>query len=302
MSSTSFTPLRPVTVERTLGGKTVSLESGRLAKQASGAVVVRVGDTLSLVATVSAPGREGLDFFPLTVDYREKVYAAGKFPGGFIKREGRPTTKEILTSRLIDRPIRPLFPAHYINEVQIMCSTLAADREHDPDVLAMVGASAALHVSHIPFVQPTGSVRVGRINGEMILMPTHSQLEESDLDLVLAGTRTAITMIEGFAREMPEAEMLEAILWGHKHIVAVVDMIEELREKAGLGPKKPPEPGQANPLVEEFRKRFAAEFRERKQTAGKAERADSIKELRERINAEYLPEDREAKHTPAQVS
>src|SRR3954465_4789510 len=145
MSTTSFATRKPVTVERKIGDKVLSLESGRLAKQASGAVVVRLGDTMTLVATGAAPGREGLDFFPLTVDYREKVYAAGKFPGGFIKREGRPTTKEILTSRLIDRPIRPLFPADYINEVQVMASPLSADRENDPDVLAMIGSSAALH-------------------------------------------------------------------------------------------------------------------------------------------------------------
>ena len=147
--------------------------------------------------------REGQDFFPLQVDYREKTYAAGKFPGGFIKREGRPTTKEILTSRLIDRPIRPLFPAHYFNEVQIMTSALSADRENDPDVLCMIGASAALHLSQIPFLQPTGSVRIGRVGGELIVMPTHSQLEESDLDLIVSGTRKAITMIEGFAARWP---------------------------------------------------------------------------------------------------
>src|SRR3954469_20799033 len=143
MSSTSFPARRPVTVEKTIGGKTLSIETGRLAKQASGAVVVRGGDTMSLVATVAGPGREGLDFFPLTVDYREKVYAAGKFPGGFIKREGRPTTKEILTSRLIDRPIRPLFPAGYKREVQVMTSVRSYDRENDPDVLCMIGSSAA---------------------------------------------------------------------------------------------------------------------------------------------------------------
>src|SRR5829696_4950579 len=208
MSTTSLATRKPVTVERTIGGKRLILETGRLAKQASGAVVVRIGDMMTLVATVAAPGREGLDFFPLTVDYREKVYAAGKFPGGFIKREGRPTTKEILTSRLIDRPIRPLFPADYFNEVQIMASTLSADRENDPDVLCMIGSSAALHVSHIPFLQVTGAVRVGRIKGELVVMPTHSQLEESDLDLIVSGSKKAITMIEGFAREMSEDQML----------------------------------------------------------------------------------------------
>src|SRR5436309_8425034 len=195
MSSAPSSAIRkPVTVERSIGGKTISIEIGRLAKQASGAVVVRLGDTMTLVATVAAPGREGLDFFPLTVDYREKLYVAGKFPGGFIKREGRPTTKEILSSRLIDRPIRPLFPANYFNEVQVMASTLSADKENDPDVLAMIGSSAALHLSPIPFLQPTGSIRVGRVKGELTVMPTHTQLEESDLDLIVSGTRKAITM------------------------------------------------------------------------------------------------------------
>src|SRR5208283_4588512 len=151
----SSTALARKIVERTIGEKVISLETGLLAKQASGAVVVRIGDTMSLVATMAAPGREGLDFFPLTVDYREKTYAAGKFPGGFLKREGRPTNKEILTSRLIDRPIRPLFPAGYIREVQIMASTLSYDRENDPDVLCLIGASAALHVSQIPFLKIT---------------------------------------------------------------------------------------------------------------------------------------------------
>src|SRR5689334_3407090 len=147
-----------------------------------------MGDTMALVTAVEGTPREGQDFFPLNVDYREKTYAAGKFPGGFIKREGRPTTKEILTARLIDRPIRPLFPAGYICEVQVMCAVLSADKENDPDVLSMIGSSGALHVSHIPFVKPTGSMRVGRINNELLAMPTHSQMEESDLDLIVSGT------------------------------------------------------------------------------------------------------------------
>jgi polyribonucleotide nucleotidyltransferase len=203
-------------VERPFGTHSLIFETGKIAKQAHGAVVVRYGDTMTLSTAVEGEADPGRDFFPLVVDYREKTYAAGKFPGGFIKREGRPTTKEILTSRLIDRPIRPLFPASYMNEVQIMASTLAADRENDPDVLCMIGASAALHLSQIPFLHPTGTVRVGRIGGELILMPSHTQLEESDLDLVVSGTRSAVTMIEGFAREMPEEQMLEAILFCQK--------------------------------------------------------------------------------------
>jgi len=212
-------------VERPFGSQTLILETGKLAKQAHGAVVVRYGDTMTLVTAVEGAAREGGDFFPLVVDYREKTYAAGKFPGGFIKREGRPTTKEILTSRLIDRPIRPLFPAHYFNEVQVMISVLSADRENDPDILSLIGSSAALHVSHIPFLKPTGAVRVGRVKGELVLMPTHDQLEESDLDLIVSGTREAITMIEGFAREMTEEHMLQAILFAHQHIVQLVDLI-----------------------------------------------------------------------------
>src|SRR6478609_3513880 len=162
MSSTSFATKKPAVVERTIGGKTISIETGRLAKQASGACVVRIGETLSLVATVVAPGREGLDFFPLTVDYREKTYSAGKFPGGFIKREGRPTTKEILTSRLIDRPIRPLFPEWYRDEVQIQAGPISADRQNDPDILSMIGASAALMLARVPFFGPVGAIRIGR--------------------------------------------------------------------------------------------------------------------------------------------
>ena len=288
-------------VERPIGSQTLILETGKLAKQAHGAAVVSLGDTMTLTAAVEGGVRPGQDFFPLTVDYREKTYAAGKFPGGFIKREGRPTTKEILTSRLIDRPIRPLFPAGYINEVQIMTSALSADRENDPDILCMIGASAALHLSQIPFLTPTGTVRVGRVGGQLVLLPTHSQLEESDLDLIVSGTRTAITMIEGFAREMPEDEMLAAVLFAHKHVVEIVDLIEELRQKAGLGAKKYPVPPPANPLIEEFQKRFSSEFGERKLTSGKADRAARIEEMKERLLKEYAPEGEEAKYTPEQV-
>jgi polyribonucleotide nucleotidyltransferase len=289
-------------VERTYGAQTLSIETGRLAKQAHGAVVVRYGDTVTLVTAVEGEADESRDFFPLVVDYREKTYAAGKFPGGFIKREGRPTTKEILTSRLIDRPIRPLFPAGYRNEVQIMGAVLSADKENDPDVLSMIGASAALHISPIPFQKPTGSVRVGRINNDFVLLPSHSQLEESDLDLVVAGTRDAITMIEGFAREMSEENMVEAILFAHRHIVEVVDMIEDLRRQAGLEPKPAYTEAAPNPLVKLFRDRFYNEFRDRKQTSGKHNRADAIRELRDRIFDEFLPQNGEAKYTPEQVN
>jgi polyribonucleotide nucleotidyltransferase len=289
-------------VERTLGSTTLSIETGKLAKQAHGAAVVRYGDTVTLTAAVEGEADEGRDFFPLVVDYREKTYAAGKFPGGFIKREGRPTTKETLTSRLIDRPIRPLFPAGYNHEVQIMSVVLSADKENDPDILSMIGASAALHLSHIPFLKPTAAVRIGRIGNELLVMPTHSQLEESELDLVVSGTRDAITMIEGFAREISEENMLQAILFGHHQIVSIIDMIDELRQKVGLGSKPTPPPPPANPVKELLRQKYYNELRERKQTPGKHERADKVRELREKIIAELLPKDGESKYTPEQVA
>jgi len=289
-------------VERPFGSENLIIETGKLAKQAHGAVVVRYGDTVTLVTAVEGEADESRDFFPLVVDYREKTYAAGKFPGGFIKREGRPTTKEILTSRLIDRPIRPLFPAYYHNEVQVMGAVLSADKEHDPDILSMIGSSGALFLSQIPFFKPTGSVRVGRINNDYVLMPTHSQLEESDLDLIVSGTRDGITMIEGFAREMSEENMVQAILFAHQHVKELVDMVEELRHKAGLEPKVAPPTPAENPLIQIFRQRFGSEFRERKQTAGKNNRADSIRELRDKIYAEYLPENGTPAYTPEQVA
>ncbi|HMP16676.1 MAG TPA: polyribonucleotide nucleotidyltransferase, partial [Gemmatales bacterium] len=170
-------------VERQFGGKTIRLETGKLAKQAHGAVVVTMGETMVLVTAVEGEVIPGRDFFPLTVEYREKVYSAGKFPGGYIKREGRPSLKETLTSRLIDRPLRPLFPESYINEVQVIASVISADDENDPDVLAMIGASAALAISQMPFQGPTGSVRVGRVDGQFVAFPTYAETEKSDLDL-----------------------------------------------------------------------------------------------------------------------
>ncbi|MFL5342275.1 MAG: polyribonucleotide nucleotidyltransferase, partial [Gemmataceae bacterium] len=293
---------QPTRLELALGDRPLILETGKLAKQAHGAVLVRYGDTVVLVAAVEGSPIPGRDFFPLTVDYREKTYAAGKFPGGFIKREGRPSTKEILTARLCDRPIRPLFPAHYINEVQIMATVFASDKENDPDVLAMIGCSASLHVSQIPFLHPTGSIRVGRVNGELVIMPTQSQLEESDLDLIVSGTKTAVTMIEGFARELREEEMAEAISFAHQQVGKVIDLIDQLRSAVGLPAKEPPAAAEPNPLVAEFQERFAGEFRIRKQTPGKQDRAEKIKEMKARVQAEFLPEEGEAKYTPQQVS
>jgi polyribonucleotide nucleotidyltransferase len=293
--------VQAIRVEREIGGKQLIIETGRLAKQAHGAALVTYADTVVLVAAVEGDPIPGRDFFPLTCDYREKTYAAGKFPGGFIKREGRPTTKEILTSRLMDRPIRPLFPEHYLNEVQVMATVLSADKENDSDVLAMIGASAALSISHIPFKCPIGAIRIGRVNGELVVQPTHSQLEESDLDLIVAGCRDSVAMIEGFAREMPEDQMAAAILFAQEQIVKIVDMITELRQKVAPAASTPPAVPD-NPLIAEFLQKYRNDFAARKLSPGKADRADRVRELREAVFKEYLPETTQPKYTPEQVS
>ena len=289
-------------VETQLGGQKLFLETGKIAKQAHGSVIVGFGETWTISTACEGGPIPGRDFFPLTVDYREKTYAAGKFPGGFIKREGRPTTKEILTSRLIDRPIRPLFPSNYLNEVQIICSPLSYDRENDPDILCMIGASAALHLSQIPFLKRTGSVRIGRVKGEFVVMPTATQMEESDLDLIVSGTRDAVTMIEGFSREMPEETMAQAIMLAHGEIRKIIDLIEEFRTRAGLPVKEAPPPAPVNPAKEAVKAKFGAEFRELKQTKGKAARADAISSLRERIFAAFVPAEGTGEFEPEQVA
>lgn len=293
--------LSAVSVERKIGDQVLSIESGKLAKQASGSVLVRYGDTVVLVATVAAPGREGLDFFPLTVDYRERTSAAGKFPGGFLKREGRPTTKEILTMRLIDRPLRPLFPDGFYDEVQIMASVLSADLQNDPDMLALNGASAATFLSNAPFKGPVGAVRIGRIEGEFVILPTHHQLEESDLDLVVAGTEKAITMIEGFSAELSEDEFLAAILFGHEQVRTLCVMQHELREKMGVAPAEMPEI-EPNPVFPILREKLYGELREKNQLVGKQQRADAVSVLRDRVVEEMASdEEQEGKYPTEQV-
>src|SRR3990167_8021391 len=216
-------------VEKLIGNRALSIETGRVARQADGAVLVQYGETIVLVTAVSASEEKGnADFLPLTVDYREKTYAAGKFPGGFFKREGRPSQKEILTMRLIDRPIRPLFPDTYLKEVQIMSMVLSADKENDPDILAMIGASAALSVSSIPFNGPTGSVRVGQINGEFIINPTHTELAQSNIDIVVSGTEDEITMVEASSKEVTEERMVDAIMFGHSFVKEIIQLQKEL--------------------------------------------------------------------------
>ena len=220
-------------VEKEIGGRVLSIETGKLARQAHGAVVVQYGETMVLVTATTAPPRAEIDYFPLSVDYREKLSAAGKFPGGFMKRQGRPSTKEILTARLIDRPIRPLFPDGYFEEVQILVTVLSADQVNDPDILAMIGASAALHISKIPFQGPLGACRLSRVDGQFVVNPTHEQRENSDYNLVLGGRKEAINMIEVDALEVGEDVAAEGVALAHKVVIQLCDMIDELRGKCG---------------------------------------------------------------------
>jgi len=217
-----------------VGDKQIIIETGKLAKQADGAVTVQLGETIVLVAAVAAPkAKPGQDFFPLTVDYREKAAAAGKFPGGYFKREGRPTEKEILTSRLIDRPIRPVFPKGWYNEVQVQCMVLSADGENDPDMIALAGASAALMVSDIPWAGPLGAVRVGRVKGQLIANPTHAEMLDSDLDLVYVGNEHDIVMYEGAAKEISEADFNAALKFGHEAIQPMIAAQKDLAARVG---------------------------------------------------------------------
>lgn len=220
--------------EMELGGRPLIIEHGKMAKQANGAVLVRYGDTVVLVtATASAEPREGVDFFPLTVDYEEKMYAAGKIPGGFIKREGRPSSDAILCARLIDRPIRPLFPKGFRNDVQIVATVLSVEQDNAPELAAMIGASAALTVSDIPFMGPIAGVRVGRINDQFVINPTEAQRAESTLNLTVAGSKDAVMMVEAGANELPEDVVLDAILFGHKEIQRLVSFQEEIQQACG---------------------------------------------------------------------
>src|SRR3954453_8847615 len=280
--------MQAIRVSREIGGRTLSIETGSLAKLADGAVTVQYGETVVFGAVVRANPREGIDFFPLQVDYRERRAAAGKFPGGFMKREGRPTTKEILTARLIDRPLRPLFPKGFMDEVQIHLNVLAFDGANDPDVFSGVAASAALAISDIPFTAPTAHARVGRVNGELILFPTVEQLEFSDFDIVVAGTKNAVNMIEVGSREVKEDEIADAIEFGHKAVIEIVGAIEELQSKAAkpkVGDIKHPDPG----FVDAIRARVTDKIREVKGKAGKADRSDAVKQILTDLLAEMAP-------------
>ncbi len=278
-----------IRVEKKIGKSTFSYETGALAKQAAGAVLVQYNDTVVLVAAATDKPRAGIDFFPLTCDYRERVAAAGKFPGGFIKREGRPTTKETLTARLMDRPIRPLFPEGYNDEVQIQAFVMSSDRQTDGDVLAMNGAAAALGISELPFQGPLASVRLGRVDGKWVPFPTQDELEASTLDLILSGTKDAVLMIEGFGRELPEDEMTDAILTAHKYVKELCDLQQELIDKVGK-PKKPFEAPPSDGLFDALKSRFYNKAHQAKQTEGKHARADAMRAVKEQAKAELIPD------------
>ena len=208
-------------------GRVISLETGKLAKHAHGSVVVKMGNAMLLCTVVSNYESANVDFLPLTVDYREKFAAAGRYPGGFFKREARPTERETLTSRLIDRPIRPMFPDHFTNEIQVFCTVMSSDKKQNPDIAAMIGASAALTISGVPFDGPMGAARVGFINGEYVLNPSFEELEDSYLDMVVAGTDEAVLMVESEAKELNEDLMLGAVLFGHQEMKAVIEACNE---------------------------------------------------------------------------
>jgi len=281
-------------VEVDLGGKPLVIEAGRLAPQAAGAVTVRFGDTmLFCAATASKTPREGIDYFPLQVEYREKFYAAGRFPGGFFKREARPAEKEILTARFTDRPIRPLFPEGERNDVQVNAMLLSADGENDADVLNMVAASSALTLSELPFRGPIAGVRIGRVNGEFVVNPTHTQMQESDLDLVYAGLRELPVMIEGSAREISEVDLVAAMKLAQEYCVQLIDAQLELRNKLGL-PEKAPAPDicdeeQLNAARELAAEELAAAYK----TADKQERQAKLDAVREALQAKLLEKNEE---------
>src|SRR5216110_3245168 len=272
-----------------IGANQISIETGKIARLADGAVVVTCGDTTVLVSAVSATAvKEGQDYFPLTVDYREKAAAAGKFPGGYFKREGRPTEKETLTSRMIDRPLRPLFPQGYFYDTQVISLLLSADGENDPDILALNGASAALCVSDIPFAGPIGAVRVGRVNGQFVANPTHTEREQSDLDLVYVGTENDVIMIEGSAKEVPEADFVKALEFAHEHAREMIRVQKELAAMVNK-PKRDMPLLNVKPELLEIAYQVAGDRIEGAlYTPGKVARAKAVEGLREQVKTSIL--------------
>ena len=267
--------------EITWGGKLLTFETGKIARQADGAVMVTYGGTTVLCTAVGASSaKAGIDFFPLTVNYQEKTFAAGRIPGGFFKREGRPSEKETLVSRLIDRPIRPLFHKNYKNETQIIATVLAHDMENDPDILAIIGASAALTISGLPFMGPIGACRVGWDGNQYILNPNIEQMRDATLDLVVAGTKEGVLMVESEASELSEEIMLGAVDYGHKEIENVIKAIIDLAEVAAKEPRplpeEPAEKDEYSKIIKQFRKKFEKAYKE----TDKSKRSKALSEIR----------------------
>ncbi len=264
----------------TVSGKEMTFETGRLAKQASGSVLVQTGETVVLVTTVAEKhGREGIDFFPLTVDYLEMTYAAGKIPGGFFKREGRPTEKEILTARFIDRPIRPLFPNSFNSETQIIATVLSSDGEHEPDMMAINGASTALHVSDIPFNGPIGAVRIGRVEGAFIINPTSLEDTYSDLNLIVVGSRQGIVMVEGGADRVPEQVVVDAIYRAYEEVLNIVEAQEKLREIAGKPKREVTPKYRDDDLFNKMKTDWGSKVNEALNISAKLERRETLHQI-----------------------
>jgi polyribonucleotide nucleotidyltransferase len=270
--------------EKEIGGRLMSIETGRVARQANGSVLVRYGDTMILtVATSSKETRDDIDFFPLSVEYQEKTYAAGKIPGGFFKREGRPSQKEILSARLIDRPIRPLFPKDFKNDTQVVVYVLSSDQENNADVLGGIGASAALSISNIPFDGPIASVRVGQINGEFVINPTFAQVEESSLSLVLSGSYDSIMMVEGESDELNEAEMLAALKFGHEYIRQIIELQREFIAELAVSKMEVVPPAIPEGLAEKVENFAVPKIREAIKIQEKQARREQFSKIKEEL-------------------
>ncbi len=278
-------------VDVAFSGRTISISTGKMAKQANGSVTVSCGDTIVLVTAVAAKNvREGQDFFPLTVNYQEKSYAGGKIPGGFFKREGRPTENEVLTCRLIDRPLRPLFPENFLNETQIMATVISADRDNDPGILSIIGASAALEVSDIPFLGPVAGVKVGRVNGQYICNPTAEENEKSDIEIVVVGSKDAVIMVEGSAAVVSEEDMLNAIFFGHDAIQPILAAQEELRLKTGIQKREVASPAIDAELQAKVHELAYFRIKEAVRIKTKVERHALIDGIKKDVHEALLPE------------
>src|SRR6478735_1456815 len=283
------------------GGRKLVLETGKIARQADGAVLATYGESTVLATVVSAKEpKAGIDFFPLTVNYQERTYAAGRIPGGYFKREGRPTEKETLVSRLIDRPIRPLFAAGYRNETQVVVTVLSHDLENDPDIVAMVAASAALTLSGVPFMGPVGAARVAFIGGQYKLNPPLQELEESTLDLVVAGTADAVLMVESEAKELAEDVMLGAVMFGHKHFQPVIEAIVRLAEKAAKEPRDY-QPADVSEVEQAVLAIAENDLREAYKITRKQDRYAAVDAVKAKVMAALCPAEGEAKFNPEKV-